>query len=294
MPLDTNLRHEGKPFAMTTLSSGSGAGTRISTTVKWYDPAKGYGFLVPDDGSSDIYCRESALTAAGLATLLAGATVTCETVTAARGPEVSRLLSIDFSTVEPRSISSVRPAGNGQIGAGPDGPAVLGRQVRATVKWFHADKGYGFLELEDGSADLFCHISAVEASGRDVLLQGAAVTCSIVQGDRGPQVSRIFSVEDPVGGPGPADRNRPPDLRYPGPQTVGPRLADRELPGSVKFFDPERGFGFVVPDEGDREVFVHSSVLFRSGMTDLEPGQRVFVRVESVPRGLQATQIEPL
>ena len=67
-----------------------------------------------------------------------------------------------------------------------------------------------------------------------------------------------------------------------------------ELPGTVKFFDPARGFGFVVPDSGGREVYVHSSVLFRSGMTDLAPGQRVFVRAESVPRGLQATDIEPL
>ena len=67
-----------------------------------------------------------------------------------------------------------------------------------------------------------------------------------------------------------------------------------ELPGTVKFFNRARGLGFVVPDEGGREVFVHSSVLFRSGMTDLEPGQRVFVRDESVPRGLQATGIEPL
>ena len=67
-----------------------------------------------------------------------------------------------------------------------------------------------------------------------------------------------------------------------------------ELAGSVKFFDLARGYGFVVPDEDNREVFVHVSVLFRSGMTDLVPGQRVFVRVESVPRGLQATDIEPL
>ncbi|MCY3760731.1 MAG: cold shock domain-containing protein [Gemmatimonadetes bacterium] len=279
---------------MTTLSSGSGAGKSVSVAVRWYDPVKGYGFLVPDDGSSDIYCRESSLTAVGLATLLAGATVGCETVTTARGPEVSRILSIDFSTAALRSIAPAGAAGIGQIADGSDAPALPGRQVRAIVKWFHADKGYGFLELEDGSADVFCHISAVEASGRDVLLQGAAVTCAIVQGDRGPQVSRIFSVEAPVGGPGPADRSRPPDLRYAGRRTDGPRPTGAELPGSVKFFDPERGFGFVVPDEGDREVFVHSSVLFRSGMTDLEPGQRVFVRVESVPRGLQATQIEPL
>ena len=291
---------------MTSPPSGPGAGTRISATVKWYDPAKGFGFLVPDDGSSDIYCRESALTAVGLATLLPEATVACETAPAARGPEVSRILSIDFSTAAPRTASLARPAANGQIAAGPDGSAVSGRQTRAIVKWFDADKGYGFLEPEDGSADLFCHLTAVQASGRDTLLQGAAVTCGIVQGDRGPQVSRIFSVEAPIGGPGseagagsprsggPADNNRAFDPRYPGPPAGGPPSPFMELPGAVKFFDPAKGFGFVVPDSGGAEVFVHSSVLFRSGMTDLEPGQRVFVRAERVARGLQATRIEPL
>ena len=107
-------------------------------------------------------------------------------------------------------------------------------------------------------------------------------------------MSRIFSVEPPIAGPGPADRDRSFDPRYPGPQADGPRPADMELSGAVKFFDPARGFGFVVPDEGGREVFVYSSVLFRSGMTDLVPGQRVFVRAERVARGLQATRIEPL
>ncbi len=267
---------------------------RISATVKWYDPAKGYGFLVPDDGSPDIYFRERVLTAAGLATLLPGATVTCETAPAARGPEVSRILTIDFSTAEPRMASITRPAGNGQLAAGPDRPAASGEEVRAIVKWFHTVKGYGFLEREDESGDLFCHMTVVQASGRDALPQGAAVTCEVVQGDRGPQVSRIISVEAPVGGPGPMDRGRAFEPRYPAPQTDGPRPADMELSGAVKFFDPARGFGFVVPDDDGREVFVHSTVLFRSGMTDLLPGQRVLVQAESVPRGLQATRIEPL
>ncbi len=282
---------------MTYPVSGLDNGTHTSTTVKWYDPAKGYGFLVPDDSSPDIYCRAPALAAVGLETLLAGAVVACETAQGLRGPEVSRIISVDFSAAAPRQASFANAQGNGRMATSPGtvevSPAASGRTIRAIVKWFHPVKGYGFLEPEDGSADVFCHLTAAQASGYDTLPQGAAVSCEIVQGDRGPQVSRILSVE-PATGTVPTDRGQPFYARYPSPQAAAPVSSVTELPGTVKFFDPARGFGFVVPDDGDREVYVHSSVLFRSGMTDLAPGQRVFVRAESVPRGLQATNIEPL
>ena len=282
---------------MTYPVSGFDDGTHISTTVKWYEPAKGYGFLVPDDGSPDIYCRAPALAAVGLETLLAGAAVACETAQGLRGPEVSRIVAVDFSATTPRQASFANAQGNGRMSAGPGraeaSPGASGRTIRAMVKWFHPVKGYGFLEPEDGSADVFCHLTVAQASGHDTLPQGAAVSCEIVQGDRGPQVSRILSVE-PVTGPVPADRGQPFDAHYPGSPAAAPASSVMELPGTVKFFDPARGFGFVVPDNDGREVYVHSSVLFRSGMTDLAPGQRVFVRAESVPRGLQATEIEPL
>ena len=282
---------------MTYPVSGLDNGTHTSTTVKWYDPAKGYGFLVPDDSSPDIYCRAPALAAVGLETLLAGAVVACETAQGLRGPEVWRIISVDFSATAPRQASFANATGNGRMSASPGtveaSPAASGRTIRAIVKWFHPVKGYGFLEPEDGSADVFCHLTVAQASGHDTLPQGAAVSCEIVQGDRGPQASRILSVE-PVAGPGPADRGQPFEARYPGPQAAAPASFVTEVPGTVKFFDPARGFGFVVPDDGGREVYIHSSVLYRSGMTDLAPGQRVFVRAESVPRGLQATNIEPL
>ena len=285
---------------MTHPYSNPGAGARISATVKWYNPAKAYGFLVSDDGSPDIYCRDTALAAVGLDTLLAGATVDCETVQGRRGPEVSRILAVDFSTASSRTASFAPVAGNGRMAAGPGivrasaAEAGPGRRIAALVKWFMPMKGYGFLEPEDGSPDVFCHLSAVEASGRDTLPQGAVVTCQIMPGDRGPQVSRILSVGPPTTGHGMAEPSQPFDTGYPGPRAGAPTSAVVDLPATVKFFDPARGFGFVVPDGGGREVFVHSSVLFRSGMTDLAPGQRVFVRAESVPRGLQATEIEPL
>ena len=117
--------------------SGPGAGTRILATVKWYDPVKGYGFLVPGDGSPDIYCREAALAAVGLDTLLAGATVACETTQGQRGPEVSRVHAVDFSTASPRTASFARTPGNEPIAAGASG-----RRVRALIKWFTvADQG---------------------------------------------------------------------------------------------------------------------------------------------------------
>ena len=283
MPLDTR----GKPFAMITLLSG--AGMSVSATVKWYDPAKGYGFLVPADGSPDLFCRAQVLAAVGLDILLSGAGVACEVSPGLRGPEVSRILSVDFSTAVPRMAVPARAPGNGPVaarnGVGPAGPAASGLPVRAFVKWFAPVKGYGFLEREDGAADLFCHLGPVLASGHDTLPEGAAVTCEVAQGDRGPQVAKILSVEPAAAGPGPAE---------PGPQAGMPSSPVMELTGAVKFFDPARGFGFVVPDAGGPEVFVHASVLFRSGMTDLTPGQRVIVSAERVPRGLQATGIEPI
>ena len=285
---------------MTYPFSNPGAGARISATVKWCNPTKAFGFLVPEDGSPDIYCRDSVLAAVGLDTLLAGATVDCETVQGQRGSEVSRILAVDFSTASSGTASFARVSGNrrttaepgiGHAGFAEAGP---GRRITALVKWFMPMKGYGFLEPEDGSPDVFCHLSAVEASGRDTLPQGAVVTCQIMPGDRGPQVSRILSVDPPPTGHGPAERSQSFGARYPDPQAGAPTSAVVELPATVKFFDPARGFGFVVPDGGSREVFVHSSVLFRSGMTDLLPGRRVLVRAESVPRGLQATEIEPI
>ena len=285
---------------MTDPYSNSGPGARISATVKWYNPAKAYGFLVPEDGSPDIYCRDTALAAVGLDTLLSGATVDCETVQGRRGPEVSRILAVDFATASPQTASFAPVAGNGRMPAGPGigraGPNEPGpgRPIAALVKWFIPTKGYGFLEPEDGSSDVFCHISAVEASGRDTLPQGGVVTCEIAPGDRGPQVSRILSVDPPAAGHGEAERSPSFDTGYPGQQPGAPTSAVLELPATVKFFDPARGFGFVVPDAGGPEVFVHSSIVFRSGMSDLAPGQRVFVRAESAPRGLQATEIEPL
>ena len=115
------------------------------------------------------------------------------------------------------------------------------------------------------------------------------MTFEVVQGDRGPLVSSILSVEPPAAGPGPVDRGLSFDTRYPGPRADALPPADMALPGTVKFYDPARDFGFVVPDRGGAEGVrpCQCAVLLRhdrpaAGATCLRP------------RGLQATDIEPL
>ena len=280
--------------------SETARGARISATVKWYDPAKGYGFLEPPDDSPDdspdIFCRKPALVAVGLDVLLAGATVDCETMQGHRGPEVSRIRAVDFSTASPNPA-----AGNASRAERP-GPAqaaapVSSRRIRALVKWFTPDKGYGFLEPEDGSADVFCHVKDLQAAGHETLPEGAAVTCEIVPGDKGPQVSRILDIDVPAARRDGAINGRPARGPRPGRPDAARAEAVEVSPavqGTVKFYDTARGYGFIVPDGGGREVFVHASVLVPSGLGDLQPGQRLRVRAQEVPRGLQATEIEPI
>ncbi|MDE0173256.1 MAG: cold shock domain-containing protein [Defluviicoccus sp.] len=265
-------------------------GGRVSAPVKLYDAARGYGFLAPGGGLPDIFCHASVLREVGLDMLIEGATVTCETVRGDRGPQVARILAVDFSTAGP-----ARGAGRPPWEPAPAAPGPApGQPVRALVKWYVPAKGYGFLTPEDGTGDLFCHAAVVEASGREALPQGAAVTCEVARGEKGPQVSRIVSVE-PVPKREFHAVNGPPSVSHETAwhdrEPAGPSV---EVLGTVKFYDPVRGFGFVVPDEGGREVFVHMSALARSGLDDLQPGQRVSAWVKEVPRGLQATELAPI
>ena len=269
-------------------NSGAVPGGRVAAPVKRYDAARGYGFLAPGGGLPDIFCHGSVLRKVGLDTLLEGAIVTCETVQGERGPQVARILAVDFSTAGPVPGDGRMRANTSPARA--DHPA-SGHAIRALVKWFVPAKGYGFLEPEDGSADVFCHAAVVEAAGHSTLPPGAAVTCEIVQGEKGPQVSRIVDVDVAA-----AREDGWGQGALPGPEWTDGEAAgiSVEVRGTVKFYDPARGFGFVVPDDGGAEVFVHQSALSRSGLDDLQAGQRVSVWAEDAPRGPQATEVQPI
>jgi len=91
-----------------------------------------------------------------------------------------------------------------------------GSEVDAVVKWFNSEKGFGFVELGDGSGDAFLHIRAVQAAGHDEFQPGTRLTVRTTQGQKGPQVTDVLTVDTSTAeaprssfGGGPAGARRP-------------------------------------------------------------------------------------
>jgi CspA family cold shock protein len=165
----------------------------------------------------------------------------------------------------------------------PSGSRSSSGPQRGTVKWFNATKGFGFVTLEDGS-DAFCHASALTSLPSAELPQGATVLCDVAQGQRGMQVTHIHRV-DASSEPQPA-RTGPRPAR--GPRDSSGAMAD----GHVKFFNEQKGFGFVVPESGGTDVYVHASALRRSGLSILLPEQRVRFSTRQGQKGVEVDRIE--
>jgi len=162
-----------------------------------------------------------------------------------------------------------------------------GAQARALVKWFNITKGFGFVAPVDGTPDAFLHISVLNRAGLQEVADGTEILCLISEGPKGPQVTRIVEVlGQGEGAPAPSsNRERPRDF---GGDPGGPVV---EMSGTVKWFKPDKGFGFVTADDASKDVFIHKSVLRRCGLLQLEAGERVQMKVQEAPKGREATWI---
>jgi CspA family cold shock protein len=162
---------------------------------------------------------------------------------------------------------------------------------RATVKWFNATKGFGFVTLEDGS-DAFCHASTLAALPCTELPQGATVVCEVAQGQRGMQVTHVHSVDLSTAEAQPAPRGAGGSGGF-RPQARVPRESSGPLGGGhVKFFNEQKGFGFVVPESGGTDVYVHASALRRSGIPTLTPEQKIRFSTRQGMKGVEVDRIE--
>lgn len=163
----------------------------------------------------------------------------------------------------------------------PSGPA-----IQAVVKWYNPDKGFGFVQLADGSGDAFLHVSVVERSGQGSMPPGATLEVRAGPGAKGRQVTEILSVDTSTAPQEPPGRGRPERPIYPSDN----QTAVEEI-GTVKWYDAVKGFGFIASDRGGKDIFVHATVLNRAGLADLAEGQRVAVVVVDSRKGPEAASL---
>jgi len=174
------------------------------------------------------------------------------------------------------------------------------QNVTATVKWFNTTKGFGFVQISPDEPDVFVHASVVSRTGATELPNGATIECDIAEAERGLQVTNIHRIdlstaEQPSFDRGPRggfDRGGHHDrggFDRGGHQERG---EEHETEGMVKFFDSNKGFGFVVPDDGSRDIFVPGRILPKTCVVRLEQNQRVRVRWREGDRGPLATWVE--
>ncbi len=228
-------------------------------TVAWYEPGKGYGFVTPDDGRGEIFVHSSAIVGGGV--ISEGQRVAFLVVDGEKGPQADHLL--------PLAAAAARQASDGADG---------------TVTWYDRDKGFGFVAPDSGGEDVFVHASEL-ARGLTELSEGERVAYQVTAGDRGPQARDVRLVGGSPSGRGYAEPARGRSGR---PGAGGGPVSGGE--GVVARYDADRGFGFITPDAGGADLFVHVSVVRDSEV--LHEGDRVRFKVRLSDRGPQADRVE--
>ncbi|TNC72256.1 cold-shock protein [Rubellimicrobium roseum] len=154
-----------------------------------------------------------------------------------------------------------------------------------TVKWFNTGKGFGFIAPNEGGPDIFVHASAVERSGLRALNEGDQVSFEVEEDRRS---GKLTATDLRVTGSAPATTHRPAERSrddYQRSSTAsrgGPAYRQPEGSGRgvVKWFNATKGFGFIQPDTGGDDIFVHISAVEQAGLRDLREGQAVTYDIE--------------
>jgi CspA family cold shock protein len=147
----------------------------VSGSIKWFDPSKGYGFILPDDDLPDIFLHVTCLRRGGFQTVLEGARVNCEVLRRPRGLQAFRVTAIDDSTaVHPSEL----PQRTHVVVAPESG------WERAVVRWFNRLRGFGFLTRGPDTPDIFVHMETLRRFGFTEFQAGQSV---FVRYGRGPE-----------------------------------------------------------------------------------------------------------
>ncbi|MEM9781919.1 MAG: cold shock domain-containing protein [Pseudomonadota bacterium] len=168
-----------------------------------------------------------------------------------------------------------------------------GQTISGRVKWYDAVKGYGFVVPDNGGGDVMVHASCVRNFGMTTLPEGAEVRLVTSMGARGLHAQELLEVDQTTASPlqesftmGMPGGPRPTDLLNPEVE-LGPLM-----PARVKWFDKQKGFGFVNVFGISEDVFVHMEIVRRCGFPDLSSGEGMAVRTFKGPRGLMVAELK--
>ena len=155
----------------------------LSGRIKWFDVAKGYGFIVPDDGGADVLLHVTVLRRDGFQTAPEGARVVCEAQRRAKGLQVFRVTAMDESTaVHPAQLQAPRTHVQGT----PSG----GFEI-VIVKWFNRVRGFGFVTRGEGTEDIFVHMETLRRFGITDLKPGDSLLIRFGDGPKGLMAAEV-------------------------------------------------------------------------------------------------------